>query len=80
MVVRHRRFGSANGWRQARSLILVVERSEILSTPGHTPSSVALFDATNRRLFIGDYIYPTTLYAFLPGASLSAYQEQRGCC
>jgi hydroxyacylglutathione hydrolase len=47
----------------------------ILSTPGHTPTSVALFDATNRRLFIGDFIYPTTLYAFLPGASLSAYQD-----
>lgn len=46
----------------------------VLSTPGHTPTSVALFDATNRRLFIGDFIYPTTLYAFLPGASLSAYQ------
>jgi glyoxylase-like metal-dependent hydrolase (beta-lactamase superfamily II) len=46
----------------------------VLSTPGHTPSSVALFDATNRRLFVGDFIYPTTLYAFLPGASLSAYQ------
>jgi hydroxyacylglutathione hydrolase len=46
----------------------------VLSTPGHTPSSVALFDATNRRLYIGDFIYPTTLYAFLPGASLSAYQ------
>jgi glyoxylase-like metal-dependent hydrolase (beta-lactamase superfamily II) len=46
----------------------------VLSTPGHTPTSVALFDASNRRLFIGDFIYPTTLYAFLPGASLSAYQ------
>jgi hydroxyacylglutathione hydrolase len=47
---------------------------QVLSTPGHTPTSVALFDAQNKRLFIGDYIYPTTLYAFLPGASLSAYQ------
>ena len=45
-----------------------------LSTPGHTPSSVALYDAEKRRLFIGDFIYPTTLYAFLPGASLSVYQ------
>jgi hypothetical protein len=27
-----------------------------------------------KRLYIGDFIYPTTLYAFLPGASLSAYQ------
>jgi glyoxylase-like metal-dependent hydrolase (beta-lactamase superfamily II) len=47
---------------------------KVLSTPGHTPTSVALFDAANRRLFIGDFVYPTTLYAFLPGASLSAYQ------
>jgi glyoxylase-like metal-dependent hydrolase (beta-lactamase superfamily II) len=47
----------------------------VLSTPGHTPSSVALFDTTNDRLFIGDYMYPTTLYAFLPGASLSAYRR-----
>jgi hydroxyacylglutathione hydrolase len=46
----------------------------VVATPGHTPSSVALFDEANRRLFIGDFVYPTTLYAFLPGASLSAYQ------
>jgi hydroxyacylglutathione hydrolase len=46
---------------------------KVLSTPGHTPSSVALFDAQSKRLFSGDFIYPTTLYAFLPGASLSAY-------
>jgi hydroxyacylglutathione hydrolase len=47
----------------------------VLSTPGHTPSSAALFDPTTRRLFIGDFIYPTTLYAFLPGASLSTYHQ-----
>lgn len=47
----------------------------VLSTPGHTPSSAALYDAGTHRLFIGDYIYPTTLYAFLPGASLSAYHR-----
>lgn len=47
----------------------------LLSTPGHTPSSIALFDPTAQRLFIGDFIYPTTLYAFLPGASLSAYHQ-----
>jgi hydroxyacylglutathione hydrolase len=47
----------------------------VLSTPGHTPSSAALFDPVTRRLFIGDFIYPTTLYAFLPGASLSTYQQ-----
>jgi hydroxyacylglutathione hydrolase len=47
----------------------------VLSTPGHTPTSAALFDADHHRLFIGDFMYPTTLYAFLPGASLSAYHE-----
>jgi hydroxyacylglutathione hydrolase len=47
----------------------------VLSTPGHTPTSMALFDPSGHRLFIGDYIYPTTLYAFLPGASLSAYHH-----
>jgi glyoxylase-like metal-dependent hydrolase (beta-lactamase superfamily II) len=46
----------------------------LLSTPGHTPTSVALFDPAKHWLFIGDFLYPTTLYAFLPGASLSAYQ------
>ncbi len=46
----------------------------VLQTPGHTPNSVSLFDATHRQLFAGDFIYPTTLYAFLPGASRSAYR------
>lgn len=46
----------------------------ILHVPGHTHSSVALYDAATHQLFAGDFIYPTTLYAFLPGASLAAYQ------
>jgi hydroxyacylglutathione hydrolase len=62
-------------WLMPRSNIDLGGRSiQVLSTPGHTPTSVALFDAQTKRLFIGDFIYPTTLYAFLPGASLSAYQ------
>jgi hydroxyacylglutathione hydrolase len=46
----------------------------VLSVPGHTPTSVALYDPASHQLFSGDYIYPTTLYAFLPGSSLSAYR------
>lgn len=46
----------------------------ILHVPGHTHSSVALYDAATHQLFAGDFIYPTTLYAFLPGASLAEYQ------
>ncbi|HWF65531.1 MAG TPA: MBL fold metallo-hydrolase [Rhizomicrobium sp.] len=48
-------------------------RLQVLSTPGHTPSSVSLYDAPGKRLFTGDYIYPTTIYAFGPGASRGAY-------
>lgn len=62
-------------WLRPGSNINLGGRSlQVLSTPGHTPSSAALFDASSKRLFIGDFVYPTTLYAFLPGASLSAYQ------
>ncbi len=46
----------------------------VLHVPGHTHSSVALYDASTHQLFAGDFIYPTTLYAFLPGASLSEYR------
>lgn len=63
-------------WLKPGSVIdLGGRRLEVLSTPGHTPSSAALYDPAAHRLFIGDYIYPTTLYAFLPGASLSAYRR-----
>ncbi len=47
----------------------------VLSTPGHTLSSAALYDAQRRQLFAGDFIYPGTLYAFLPGASRRDYLD-----
>jgi glyoxylase-like metal-dependent hydrolase (beta-lactamase superfamily II) len=47
---------------------------QVLHVPGHTHSSVALYDAAAHQLFAGDFIYPTTLYAFLPGASLTEYR------
>jgi glyoxylase-like metal-dependent hydrolase (beta-lactamase superfamily II) len=45
----------------------------LLATPGHTPTSVSLYDPQRHQLFSGDFIYPGHLYAFLPGASRSAY-------
>jgi glyoxylase-like metal-dependent hydrolase (beta-lactamase superfamily II) len=48
---------------------------QLIHTPGHTSLSVSLFDPARRQLFSGDFIYPTTLYASLPGGSLSAYQQ-----
>jgi glyoxylase-like metal-dependent hydrolase (beta-lactamase superfamily II) len=46
---------------------------KILHVPGHTKSSTALWDLSAKRLFAGDFIYPTTLYAALPGAGLADY-------
>jgi hydroxyacylglutathione hydrolase len=43
------------------------------SVPGHTPDSVVLLDSHANRLFAGDFIYPSEIYAFLPGADLKAY-------
>ncbi len=45
----------------------------LLSVPGHTPDSVVLLDRQANRLFAGDFIYPSEIYAFLPGANLSDY-------
>lgn len=45
----------------------------LLATPGHTPTSVSLYDESRHQLFAGDFIYPGELYVFLPGASRSAY-------
>ena len=61
-------------WWTADSTIDLGGRSlRVLATPGHTPTSVSLCDASRRQLFAGDFIYPGELYAFLPGASRSAY-------
>jgi glyoxylase-like metal-dependent hydrolase (beta-lactamase superfamily II) len=45
----------------------------LISVPGHTPESVVLFDREANRLFAGDFIYPSEIYAFLPGANLADY-------
>jgi len=61
-------------WWAAGTTIDLGERSiRVLSTPGHTPTSVSLYDEPRRQLFVGDFMYPGALYAFLPGASRSAY-------
>ena len=50
-------------------------RLQVLHTPGHTPTSAALFDPGQAQFFAGDFIYPGPLYAQLPGASRSAYRS-----
>ncbi len=61
-------------WADDSSIDLGGRRLHVLATPGHTPTSVSLYDEDRRQLFAGDFIYPGELYAFLPGASRSAYR------
>ncbi len=49
-------------------------RVQVLWTPGHTATSVSVYDPGEKLLFAGDFIYPTSLYAFLPDSSLSSYE------
>ena len=60
-------------WAAGSTVDLGERRIRVLSTPGHTPTSVSLYDEQRRQLFLGDFLYPGALYAFLPGASRSAY-------
>lgn len=62
-------------WTPDAGVELGGRQLRVLATPGHTPTSVALYDASRRELFAGDFIYPGELYAFLPGASRGDYQR-----
>lgn len=62
-------------WWQPGTVIDLGDRQlTVLHTPGHTPTSLSLYDKDRRLLFCGDFIYPGALYAFLPGASRREYQ------
>lgn len=46
---------------------------KIISTPGHTPDSIALLDEQNGLLFTGDTFYPGPIYLYRPETDLDAY-------
>ncbi len=48
---------------------------QVLSVPGHTPESLALYDTERGQLFTGDYLYRGDLFAFAPGSDLVAYRD-----
>jgi hydroxyacylglutathione hydrolase len=50
-------------------------RLRLVSVPGHTPDSIVLLERGANRLFAGDFIYPSDIYAFLPGANLTDYAK-----
>jgi glyoxylase-like metal-dependent hydrolase (beta-lactamase superfamily II) len=47
---------------------------EVISTPGHTPDSISLWDAQNKLLFTGDMYYPGAIFLFRPETNLDAYE------
>jgi glyoxylase-like metal-dependent hydrolase (beta-lactamase superfamily II) len=51
---------------------------EVISTPGHTPDSIALWDARNTLLFTGDMYYPGPIYLYRPETDLDAYETSIG--
>jgi hydroxyacylglutathione hydrolase len=62
-------------WRPGTTINLGDRQLKVLHTPGHTPTSLSLYDEQRHLLFCGDFVYPGNLYAFLPGASRSAYRR-----
>ena len=68
--------GGAPRWIAPGAEINLGERQlRLISVPGHTPESVVLLDNQANRLYSGDFIYPSQIYAFLPGANLRHYAE-----
>jgi glyoxylase-like metal-dependent hydrolase (beta-lactamase superfamily II) len=62
-------------WADGQSVELGHRSLLVLATPGHTPTSLSLYDRARAQLFAGDFIYPGPLYVFYPGASRGAYEQ-----
>lgn len=62
-------------WLKPGGAISLGDRSLlVLHTPGHTPESISLVEASTGLIFSGDFLYPGPLYAFLPGSAMGDYQ------
>jgi hydroxyacylglutathione hydrolase len=71
-------FRVADWIRPGSDIDLGDRRLTLYSVPGHTPDSVVLVDTAANRMFAGDFIYPSDIYAFLPGANLRDYAASAG--
>jgi glyoxylase-like metal-dependent hydrolase (beta-lactamase superfamily II) len=50
-------------------------RFEVLHCPGHSPGSIALFDAADGTLIAGDAVYDGVLVDDIPGADIGDYRR-----
>ncbi len=48
---------------------------EVISTPGHTPDAISLFDRANGLLFTGDTYYPAPIWLFRPETDLDTFAK-----
>ncbi len=65
---------SVDQWLPPGSVLSLGERElVVLLTPGHTEESISLLDRASGQLFSGDFIYPGSLYAFLPNSGMGDY-------
>jgi len=46
---------------------------EVITTPGHTPDAISLFDRADGLLFTGDTYYPAPIWLYRPETDLDAY-------
>ncbi|MEP6546669.1 MAG: MBL fold metallo-hydrolase [Gammaproteobacteria bacterium] len=68
-----RPFRVAHWLKVGAEIDLGERRLQLVNVPGHTPESVVLIDRSANRVYAGDFIYPSDIYAFLPGADLADY-------
>ncbi|MCH2199306.1 MAG: MBL fold metallo-hydrolase [Flavobacteriales bacterium] len=61
-------------WGDGQAIDLGERTISLWNIPGHTPESVAIVDSDRKYFFAGDFMYNGTLYAFLPGNDLPAYE------
>lgn len=62
-------------WAPGTEMDLGGRKITLLSIPGHTPDSIALWDKESDQFFMGDYSDDGETYAFMPNSSLKAYLE-----
>ncbi len=62
-------------WRPGDTIDLGGRVLTLISTPGHTPDSVSIWEGDRALLFMGDFSGDGEIYAFMPNTSLRAYLE-----
>jgi len=62
-----------NGWiADGQSIELGGRAIRLLSTPGHTPDSVSLIDASHKRMYTGDIVNRMVTLVDVPGSDVNA--------